>query len=597
MSKSSLQIQLGQATDTGPKPVNEDFYGAIIPNEPNLSHKGIAVVIADGVSQSGAGKEASESCVKTFLFDYFSTPDSWSTKTSVGKVLTALNRWLYSKAQMLHTDFRGMASTLSILILKGRTAHLFHVGDSRIYLLRGGSLEQLTQDHRTWVSHDRHYLRRAMGVDLHLDIDYRTLPIEVGDQFILTTDGVHDSISDAQLRQLLQPSADANPLISDDLHDSRSDAPRPQRLQPSTDADLNQTAARIIEAAKVHSLDNLTCQLVRVLSLPPVQSEDLLSRISELPFPPLLSAGMSFEGHQILSEIHASNRTQIYLAREQKSQELRIIKTPSPNFADDTAFIERFLLEEWAGKRIHHPNVLNIIEPSRNKGCLYYLMEYVEGQTLRSWMQQNPQPEMSQVLAILKQLIAGVRAFHRLEMLHQDLKPENIMLSNEQRLVVLDFGSVRVSGINEALPQGLVEQVLGTRNYTAPEYFQSQPPSIGSDLFSIGVILYEMLTGGRLPYGEEANFSRPKLLKYHSACEHNPNIPIWIDSCLEKAVALDASQRYSSLSELQYDFEHPNLRLQRQTRPLIERDPLKFWQGIAMLSLLVNLVLILFILI
>lgn len=565
MAQESLQILLGQATDPGPKEVNEDFYGAVIPKEPNLSHKGIAVVIADGVSQCGAGKEASESCVKTFLFDYFSTPDSWSTKTSVGKVLTSLNRWLYSKAQMAYSESRGMASTLSILVLKGRTAHLFHIGDSRIYLLRQGSLEQLTQDHRTWVGHDRHYLRRAVGVDLHLDIDYRSLPIEVGDQFLLTTDGIHDYLSDSEIRKLLLAAGE----------------------------DPNQAAQQLVARAKAaNTLDNLTCQLVRVQQLPSEQSEDVLSRISELPFPPLLSAGMKFEGHQIVKELHASNRTQIYLARDLLSQSLRIIKTPSPNFADDPAFIERFLLEEWAGKRLHHPNVLTVLEPSQPKACLYYLLDYVEGQTLRDWMQANPVPDIAEVGRLLKQMIAGVRAFHRLEMLHQDLKPENLMLTPDKRLIVLDFGSVRVSGINENLPQGLADEVLGTRHYCAPEYFQAQPPSVRSDLFSLGVIVYEILTGGQFPYGEEANFSRARSLHYVPASRYNPAIPVWLDGCLQKAVALDAQQRYPSLSEFLYDFEHPNAQFQRQQRPWAERDPLQFWRVVAIVSLLINLVLV-----
>ena len=182
---SRLNTTIGQATDKGPKHQNEDCLGIMVPDDPALTMKGMVAVIADGVSSAEAGKEASETCVKNFLNDYYSTPDSWTVKTSSQKVLTALNRWLYGQGQRFIDAHRGYISTLSILVIKSRMAHLFHIGDSRIYRLRGADFEQLTTDHSAHVSKDKAYLTRAMGMDIRLDVDYRTEAVEEGDLLMI----------------------------------------------------------------------------------------------------------------------------------------------------------------------------------------------------------------------------------------------------------------------------------------------------------------------------------------------------------------------------------------------------------------------------
>ena len=191
-----LTISIGYASDQGIKADNEDFFGSLVPKEPELTYKGIVAAIADGMSGSEAGKEASQCCVGSFLADYYSTPDSWSVKQAGQKILSATNSWLYSQGQVRYHSAKGMVSTLSILVLKSTTASIFHIGDSRIYRLRQGCLEQLTRDHRVWVSKDKSYLNRAMGIEPRLEVDYQTFALETGDVFIMTTDGIHDFIDE-----------------------------------------------------------------------------------------------------------------------------------------------------------------------------------------------------------------------------------------------------------------------------------------------------------------------------------------------------------------------------------------------------------------
>ena len=200
---AKLEVSIAQFSDRGVRPCNEDFYGIMIPAEPLLTTKGVAAAIADGISASSAAALASEYAVKNFLNDYFSTPESWTVKKSGEKVLSALNRWLYGQGQHQPDPSRGFITTLSALVIKSTTVHVFHVGDTRIHQLRDGHLDLLTHDHRVWASREMNYLNRAMGADLALEIDYRSLPAEPGDIYVLTSDGVHDYLSAPDLARTI----------------------------------------------------------------------------------------------------------------------------------------------------------------------------------------------------------------------------------------------------------------------------------------------------------------------------------------------------------------------------------------------------------
>ncbi|MBL4712262.1 MAG: protein phosphatase 2C domain-containing protein, partial [Gammaproteobacteria bacterium] len=413
--RSQLKIDLGQSSDKGIKEHNEDFYGAYTPEGSTLDNKGIACAIADGMGSCTNAQEASEHCVKSFLNDYFSTPETWTVKSSGAKVLTAINNWLLSKGDQQHKH--GMVTTFSAIVFKSTTAHIFHIGDSRIYRFRNGDLELLTTDHRVWISDEKNYLSRAMGIDSHLDIDYKTLAIEVGDEFLMTTDGIHDYLSDLQLKEHL-----------------------------NTGGNIEDIANKIIQhALDEKSHDNVTCQIAKIATLPSQDANEVYNELTHLPFPPHLGPGMTMDGYEILDEVHASTTSQLYKVRDKKSGNLYMMKTPSVNYSDDPAYIERFYMEEWAGKRIQSDAVLKIIELPRQRNFLYFIMEYIDGITLKQWTQEHPSPDLKHVVDITSKIIKGLQVFHRLEMLHRDLKPENIMITTHGVVKIIDFGSVKVA--------------------------------------------------------------------------------------------------------------------------------------------------------
>jgi len=556
-----LAISIGQQSDKGRKDANQDFHGALIPDEPLLGLKGIAVVLADGISTSEVGGIASESAVKSFLTDYYCTSDSWSVKTSAQRVIAATNSWLHAQtrqSQHLYDGDRGYVCTLSAMVIKSTTAHIFHVGDARIYRVTGQGLEQLTEDHRVIVSSQQSYLGRALGVNPQIEIDYRAIPVKKGDQFLLATDGVYEHVSGRFMAETIG----------------------------KTTNDLDVAARTIIDEARRHgSPDNLTVQIVRIDALPEGESGEIVRQASELPCPPLPEARTVLDGYQIVREIHGSSRSHIYLAVDTADDALVAVKIPSIDLRGDPSYLQRFMMEEWVARRINSAHVLKPRIQSRRQNYLYVVTEFVDGQTLTQWMTDNPQPDVETVRGIVEQIAKGLQAFHRLEMLHQDLRPDNIMIDRTGTAKIIDFGSVRVAGIADDKNDDIPDHILGTAQYTAPEYFIGEGGSTRSDIFSLGVIAYQMLTG-RLPYGAEVARTRTraqqKKLKYKSILNDNRDIPVWIDGALKKAVHPDPYQRYDELSEFVFDLRHPNKRfLDAAAKPLIERDPLLFWKGLS----------------
>jgi len=556
-----LEIRAGQCTQAGIKPRNEDCCGIRLPEDAlEREHKGVVAVVADGVGSAEAGREASEYCVQGFIADYYSTPISWSVKTSGERIIQALNSWLHAQGQRHFAAELSLASTLSALVLKSATAHCFHVGDSRIWRVRNGEIRPLTRDHRL-SDGSRTWLARAMGGEYGVRLDYNAVPLEAGDRFLLTTDGVHEFLPAERLRELAES------------------------LPPE------EAARAIVQAAlDAGSDDNLTCQVIEVVSLPSASEEEYYRRLTELPFPPPLAPGMALDGYRILKELHASPTVQVFLAEDTDTGETVAIKTPSVNFEDDPVYIDRFMHEEWVGQRISHPNVLRVLTPRRKRSCLYYATEYLEGRSLAQWMLDHPKPPLDAVRDIAHQIIAGLRAFHRREMVHQDIKPENIMIDRHNRVKIIDFGSVFVAGLREIHSPVARSHIEGTANYIAPELFDGYAPTPKSDMFSLAVTIYEMLSGGRLPYPLVEKARKARRYDYTPLRQRNTDVPAWMDEAIRRAAHPDPDRRYEAFSEFERDLSRPNPALMRARTPLIERDPVRFWQVLSLLLLLLNLV-------
>ncbi|MDT4836483.1 Serine/threonine-protein kinase PknD [compost metagenome] len=483
-------------------------------------------------------------------------------RKSAQKVLGAANAWLHAQTRQRHDPDRdrGYVCTMTVMVLKSTTAHILHVGDARLYRLRNGALEQLTEDHRVWVARGKSCLSRALGLAPQLEIDYHTQPLEQGDVFLMATDGVYEHVD----AQDMAAAVAAHPGSLDD-------------------------AARALAALADErgSGDNLTVQIVRIDALPGRQASELGRYSLDLPCPPLLAAGQDFEGFRILDELRASSRSHVYLARDLASGGQAVIKIPSLDLRHDPAYLERLLTEEWIARRIDSRHVVRAWPAKGPRRYLYTASEYIEGRTLMQWMAANPRPSLESAIAIVEQIARGLQALHRLELVHQDLRPDNILITPDGTAKIIDLGSAKVAGIDELMHAGgHAGPVLGTAQYAAPEYFLGEAGTPRSDLYSLAAMLYQMLSG-RLPYGPDAARARSRAaqlrLSYVSVLGRDREIPAWIDGVLSRALHPDPCSRTPELSEFTYALRHPaETARQGERLPLLERNPLAFWKGLSL---------------
>ena len=568
MSKT-LRVTLGQASLAGTHATNQDFHGALLPRGHQLASKGIALALADGISSSQVSQLASQTAVRSFLEDYYATSEAWSVRRAAERVLSATNAWLHAQTMGSDGRFekdRGYVCTFSALILKGRDLHLIHVGDSRIYRLHPQALEQLTEDHRVRLSSTESYLGRALGAGPYVEIDYRGWEAEAGEIYLLATDGAYGH------------------LHAEDIHAALREHP----------ADLDAAATDLVSLARRRgSDDDATLQLLRIDELPASDAPHPQLRREGLSLPPTLAPRMEFEGFTILREMQVSARSHLHLAVDNSSGQQYVIKTPSVDLSQDADYLDRFVLEEWIARRIDSPHVIKTWPSDRPRTHLFVAMEFIDGQTLAQWMRDNPHPGLDSARSIIEQLAQGLQALHRREMLHQDLRPENVMIDHQGTVKLIDLATAHVEGLAEYHRDALVSAAVpGTLQYSAPEYLLGKGGSPRSELFALAAITYQMLSG-QLPYGLNAARVRTpqdlRSLRYVPLRHHRPDLPAWVDAVLAKALHPNPAKRQEVISEFIHDLKAPGAQFhQQRTTPLIERNPVLFWKcSTALLTLAV----------
>ncbi|WP_206186184.1 bifunctional protein-serine/threonine kinase/phosphatase [Thauera propionica] len=556
-------MSVGQHSLAGEHGTNQDFHGAVLPTGAQLAAKGVVLAIADGIGSSEVSHLASQTAVGAFLEDYYATSEAWTVRRAAQRVLGATNAWLHGQTMRSDGRFdkdRGYVCTFSALVLKGRQIHLLHVGDSRIYRLHAHSLEQLTKDHRIHHAADESYLARALGIGPHVEIDYLSWEAEVGEVYLLATDGACAQLDAVSVHQAIAEYED----------------------------DLDAAAARLVEHARAVGSDDATLQLLRIDTLPEGDGLESRRRREGLVLPQLLAPRMEFEGFAIVRELQVSARSHVWLATDLESGRPVVLKTPSIDLRDDDAYLDSFVLEEWVARRVDNPHVIKAWPGSRRREALYVAMEYIEGQTLAQWMVDHPSPPLDLVRPIIEQLALGLQALHSRDMLHRDLRPENVMIDHAGTVKLIDLASVCVGGLTEGLEMTDAGAPPGTLQYMAPECLLGETASPSADLFALATISYQMLSG-QLPYGlESARVRTPRdlrRLRYVPLRHLRPELPAWVDGVIGKALHVMPGKRQEAVSEFIHDLRAPSASFQRVQRrlPLVERDPVLFWKVLSVL--------------
>ncbi|HVL74590.1 MAG TPA: bifunctional protein-serine/threonine kinase/phosphatase [Noviherbaspirillum sp.] len=560
----TLSVSAGHASATGLRERNEDFVGMVTPKEPELSTKGMIAAVADGVSGNAGGRDAAEYTVRGLLADYYATPDTWPVTQSLDRVLQAINSWV-QRHGTLRSELAGMATTLTTVVLRGGFYYFSHVGDTRLYLMRNGRLARLTTDHVWDRPEMQHVLTRAVGLDTRLAIDHGMGALREGDVLLLVSDGVWAALAEYDLADCARRTAER-----------RCDA------QTCADDLIEQALAR-------GSTDNCSAIVLRVDKLPRENLADALTTSRTLPLPPRMKPGQALDGYLVESLIHASRATLLYRVVESATQRRLVLKTLHPDCADDEQERAAFAHEEWLARRAvarFFPQVV----PAENRNWLYYLSTWHEGHTLQQMLDVGTYFTVPEAVGHAERLVRALGALHRRSILHRDIKPANVHLGRDGELRVLDFG-VAVSGLDEQ--QALAAPKAGTPSFLAPELFEGASPSPQSDLYAAGVTLYLMLTR-HYPYGEIEPFQHPRFGEPVRPSRYRPDLPLWLENVLLKAVAREPADRFETAEEFQIALERGASRPLRAPGPvpLAQRNPELLWRSLAAGSLVVNLLLL-----
>jgi len=550
----SLQLRFAQASATGPREENQDALRLVTPAPELAASKGYLFALADGVSQCADGGLAARASLQALALDYYATPATWSVAQALDRLLLAQNRWLRAQG-----SGQPLLTTLSALVLRGRRFTLAHVGDCRVYRWHAGRLQCLSEDHVWDQPGMQHVLKRALGLDQHLLVDYLEGELQAGECFLLLSDGVWASLGDQHIQAVL-------------------------REQP----DLQLAVDTLVASAHLNgSQDNASALLVQVEQLGTANLGDTLAQLQQWPLPGPLREGQAIDGWQAEKLLAHSRQSLLYRVRDGHGQPW-LLKTLPAAREQAPGAAQGLLLEEWFLRRVagrHFPE----LHPASQRQHLYYVMREYPGQSLAALLAEHGPLPLSQWLELARQLLQAVGVLHRRNLLHRDIKPENLHLGSDGQLRLLDFGLAYCPGLSE----DALHELPGTPSYIAPEAFDGQPPSPRQDLYAVGVTLYHLLTG-HYPYGEVEAFQRPRFGQPISAARYRPDLPEWLQHNLQQAVAADPAQRFETA-------EHWLLLLERgdrqelpdRPRPLLEREPLKVWRTLALLSLLCNLILLL----
>ena len=568
----AFELDIGFCSLTGKKPVNEDFCAAMLP-ELGQAGFGAICAIADGVSTGGMGREAAQTTVTSLVRDYFGTRETWDTTVALDRVISAQNTWLEG-VNRRRAPLIGL-TTLTALVLRGQTYTLAHIGDTRAYLLRGGEFTLLTQDHVMDHPDFRHKLLRCIGAQERILMDYSQGELAAGDVFVLTTDGVHGGVRDKRLAVLAQGGA-------------------------------AQEAAQAIAAAAIAagSHDNASALVVRVLGVSAGSLSDDQRRAQALVLPKL-KMGETVDGMHVTALVADTGVNLLYQVRDTATGALYALKTLHPARAHDAQ--ERAMLahEAWLAKRMASDGGeqwvrLHDRPPSGAEPSAYYLLyDWHSGETLQHMLDNKSSISVAQALTASTQVLKALGRLHRQSVIHRDIKPANVHWGADGMLRVLDLG-VALSG---NAPQAARDLHAGTPSYINPEQWgyslgktDAQPAQadFGSDLFAWGVTLYQLLTK-RLPYGQVLAYQSGRYFKDPSPPSRtNPEVPIWLDHIVLKAIARDSKQRFETAEEFLLALERGASRplAALPPTPLVQRDPAALWKIAAAISLLFNAMLV-----
>jgi serine/threonine protein phosphatase PrpC len=556
-----MKIAAGFASDIGKRADNQDFAAVCL--EDARTHHGVVAALADGVGGYKGGRVAAELAVRSFIDDYLSQSDVLSPQKTAARALESVNYWIHRLGGQ-DENLKGMSCAFTGIVLKGRRLHSFHVGDTRLYRLREGTLSLLTQDHKPDGQEHSPYITRAVGSEDTIRIDYRVHDLIPHDRLMLCSDGMHGYVPFE--------------IISDIL-DER-DSPE-------------ETARRLVAYALSHNGDdNTTALVLDVLELPAATVDDLTASIAKLPMIEPPETGDIIDGFKLERMLADGVYSRVFRARDLKEPRLVLLKFPKPHtIGSERSARQAFMRETWVASRVQHIWIGAVITLApRRQTCLYIAQPYYEGETLEKRLLRQPKISLEEGVDISIKLAKALGSLHRAGIIHRDIKPENIILMAGGGLKLVDLGVARLPQVAQADEV----HIPGTPSFMAPEQFEGSPGDERSDIFALGVTLYRMFTGGSYPFGEIEPFTKPKFKTPEMLSVKRRDLPAWLESLILQALAPDPEERFQDGFEMAFKLETgaygaaPNF---RRNNSWLARNPIRVWQMVSLGLLVVALIL------
>ncbi len=265
----------------------------------------------------------------------------------------------------------------------------------------------------------------------------------------------------------------------------------------------------------------------------------------------MLTEGMYIaDRYEIIGKIGAGGMSDVYKAKDLTLGRFVAIKVLKPEFSEDVGFVTKFRTEAQSAAALQHPNIVNIYDVGSENGLHYIVMEYVEGITLKTYIEKKGQLSFKEAVSIAIQVGRGIEAAHNNQIIHRDIKPQNIMISTEGKVKVMDFGIARAASSNT-----ISSDVMGSVHYSSPEQARNGFVDGKSDIYSLGIVMYEMVTG-RVPFDGDTTVAvaiqhlQEEMVK---PSVYAPNLPISMEKIILKCTQKNPDRRYENMSALLSD--------------------------------------------
>jgi serine/threonine protein phosphatase PrpC len=570
-----MQITYGSLSVPGPvREHNEDSITYWIPeDQTDWRERGAIVVLADGVGGQAKGEVASKLACESATAAFSQLKPNTAPTQALWQMFNAANLAIFDAN--LH-DYKAdrpngkMATTMTIALYRHNEVTFGHVGDCRVYAIQQGHIRRITSDHsyagvqlklglitvqEAASSEFRSVLTRSVGQEPTIRVDYSTVTVSRGDYLIQCCDGVWSKITEGEIESIVtkNPPAEACRLLVG--------------LAERRDADDNLS----VQVVQIESIERLSYYR----GLPTFQKEAPTIMGSEI------EVGQTLDGRYKIDDlVSRSGMASIFKATDLTTGSVVGIKVPFMQFESDPGFFSRFQREQEIGTMLKHPYILRMEPADDKRSRPYIVMEFLEGQTLGHLMHSvKPMPEHD-AIKIIARILEALHYMHDHDVIHRDMKPDNVMICNDGSIRIMDFGIAKSEG--RRLTFGGFTPAMGTPDYMAPEQVKGRRGDARTDIYSVGAILYEMLTG-QTPFQGENPFiimnarltgdpEAPRLL--------NPKVSPQVEEIVLHAMARPPAERYASARDFKADLDDPTkVQVTGRAERLVKPSPAKArWQ-------------------